>query len=209
MFTLYSTAARGAYRKLSRGSVGFKFLSSKQSNVPRGLREDFVLLLCNKKFAKYIHTSASNNEKILPREGLNDAPGSKESKEKEKIAQSVIKQNAVGDIVVKTETDVNKVVTKVTIEKKPVDGQPQPSSAGKALGYFNICSFLYYEILYQICNICKLSTIPAEQKHPEWESIYTIIPKAFNYRDEGRTYEIQIGNLQYYCHIHNLNKTYN
>lgn len=133
MFTLYSTAARGAYRKLSRGSIGLKFLSSKQSGVPRNLRQDFVLFLCNKKFARCLHSSACNNEKTLPKEGLKDTVASNESKEKEKIAQSVIKQNAIGDIVVKTETDVNKVVTKVTIEKKPVEGQAQPSSAGEVL----------------------------------------------------------------------------
>ncbi|XP_026326459.1 zinc transporter 9 isoform X2 [Hyposmocoma kahamanoa] len=70
----------------------------------------------------------------MPKEGLASAVVSNESKEKDKIAQSVIKQNAVGDIVVKTETDVNKVVTKVTIEKKPAEGQAeQPPTVKKRL----------------------------------------------------------------------------
>lgn len=133
MFTLYSTAARGVYRKLSRGSVGLKFLSSKQSFVRISLHKDVVLFLCNKKFDRYLHTSSSNNEKCLPKEGPAGAIASNDSKEKEKIAQSVIKQNVIGDIVVKTETDVNKVVTKVTIEKKPVEDQSQQPPTGKAL----------------------------------------------------------------------------
>lgn len=132
MFTLYSTAARGAYRKLSRGSVGLKFLS-KQSGVPISLHKDVLLFLCNKKFARCLYTSSSSNEKCLPKEGPAGANVSNESKEKEKIAQAVIKQNVIGDIVVKTETDVNKVVTKVTIEKKPVEEQAQQPPTGKAL----------------------------------------------------------------------------
>lgn len=132
MFTLYSTAARGAYRKLSKGSVGLKFLS-KHSGVPISFHKDVVLFLCNKKFARYLHTSSCNSEKCLPKEGLASAVASNESKEKEKIAQSVIKQNAIGDIVVKTETDVNKVVTKVTIEKKPIEGKAEQPPTGKAL----------------------------------------------------------------------------
>lgn len=135
MFTLYSTAARGAYRKLGSGSFGLKFFSSKQSGVPISLHKDVVLFLCNKKFARYLHTSSCNNEKWIPKEGPPGGVVSKESKEKDKAAQSVIKQNAIGDIVVKTETDVNKVVTKVTIEKKPVEGQAQQPPIGKALLY--------------------------------------------------------------------------
>lgn len=141
MFTLYSTTARSAYRKLSRGSVGLKFLS-KQSGVPISLHKD-VLFLCNKKFARYLQTSSCYNEKSLPKEGLASTTVSNEIKEKEKIAQSVIKQNAIGDIVVKTETDVNKVVTKVTIEKKPVEGQAQQQPTGKALICTPIVIFLY------------------------------------------------------------------
>lgn len=133
MFTLYSTAARSAYRKLSRGSVGLKFLSSKQSGAPINLHKDVVLFLCNKKLARYLHTTSCNNEKCMPKEGTAGVAVSNETKEKEKITQSVIKQNAIGDIVVKTETDVNKVVTKVTIEKKPVEGQAQQPPTGKAL----------------------------------------------------------------------------
>lgn len=129
---LYSTAARGACRKLSKGSVGLKFLSQ-HSSIPISLRKDVVLFLYNKKFSRYVHTSSCNNEKCLPKEGLAGAIVSNDSKEKEKHAQSVIKQNAVGDIVVKTETDVNKVVTKVTIEKKPVEGQAEQRPTGKAL----------------------------------------------------------------------------
>lgn len=132
MFTLYFTAARGACRKLSTGSVGIKFLSQ-HSGVPISLRKDVVLFLCNTKFARYVYTSSCNNEKFMPKEGLASAVVSNESKEKDKIAQSVIKQNAVGDIVVKTETDVNKVVTKVTIEKKPAEGQAEQPPTGKAL----------------------------------------------------------------------------
>lgn len=43
-----------------------------------------------------------------------------------KQSEKVITQSATGDIIVKTETDANKVVTKVTIEKnKPVSPSPK------------------------------------------------------------------------------------
>lgn len=120
---LPSVAAKCFYRKLSRHSIEIKYLHSLCFGAPKIFRRDIIHE--SKELWRYVHSSAY----------LLDKTKSKNVVESEKVAaenenvNKVIKQSPTGDIIVKTETDANKVVTKVTIEKlkppdKPADVPP-------------------------------------------------------------------------------------
>ncbi|PZC75863.1 hypothetical protein B5X24_HaOG205565 [Helicoverpa armigera] len=123
---LPSVAAKCFYRNLSRHSIEIKYLYSLCSGAPRVWRQG--IFHDGKDRWRCVHTSSY----------LLDKPKSKNALQSEKPpaatekANQVIKQSVTGDIIVKTETDANKIVTKVTIEKsKPPDkpaevAQPKP-----------------------------------------------------------------------------------
>lgn len=120
---LPSVAAKCFYRKLSRHSIEIKYLHSLCFGAPKIFRRDIIHE--SKELWRYVHSSAYLLDKTKSK---NVVASEKVAAENENV-NKVIKQSPTGDIIVKTETDANKVVTKVTIEKlkppdKPADVPP-------------------------------------------------------------------------------------
>lgn len=115
---LPSVAAKCLYRNIGRHSIEIKYLHSLCFVTPKILRQD--ILFESKELWRFVNTSAY----------LFDNPKSKNAPIPEKVlaenenVQKIIKQSVTGDIIVKTETDTNKVVTKVTIEKTKTPEKP-------------------------------------------------------------------------------------
>lgn len=110
---LPSVVAKCLYRKLNRCSSDYKLIHSVCYGSIRVLRPEIFTGGASQ--LRYISGSAY----------LYDKSKAKDSKspQSDKSHQKVISQSATGDIIVKTETDANKVVTKVTIEKNPTQNQ--------------------------------------------------------------------------------------
>lgn len=128
---LPSFAFKHLYRKLGRRSVEIKQLHTLYFGNTRLLQQEFSVI--DKHFWRYINTSIHLSDKSNAKDAktYDERPSPKED-------VKVIKQSATGDIVVKTESDVNNVVTKVTIEKSSVGTLPpkQPApSPGKIFVY--------------------------------------------------------------------------
>ncbi|CAD0198796.1 unnamed protein product [Chrysodeixis includens] len=121
---LPSVAAKCFYRKLSRHSIEIKYLHTLCFGTPKILRHDFFIE--GRELGRCVSTTAY----------LFDNPKSKSALAPEKPTsdgsnvQKVIKQSVTGDIIVKTESDANKVVTKVTIEKNKLPPKETPSPPG-------------------------------------------------------------------------------
>lgn len=113
---LPSVAAKCFYRNLSRHSIEIKYLHSLCFAAPKLFRQD--IFHEGKTLWRCVHTSAYLLDK--PKVSNNPLEMEKASPDS-KTANKVIKQSITGDILVKTETDANKVVTKVTIEKTKPD----------------------------------------------------------------------------------------
>ncbi|XP_026747209.1 zinc transporter 9 [Trichoplusia ni] len=119
---LPSVAAKCFYRNLSRHSIEIKYLHTLCFGTPKILRHDFFIE--GRELGRCVSTTAY----------LFETPKSKSAPILEKAApeanteEKVIKQSVTGDIIVKTESDANKVVTKVTIEKNklPIKELPSP-----------------------------------------------------------------------------------
>lgn len=128
---LPSIAVKYLYRKLGRRAVEFKHLHTIYFGSKRILQQEIANV--DKKFWKYINTSVHVYDKSNAKDAkkYTESPSLKEN-------QKIIKQSATGDIVVKTETNEDNVVTKVTIEKstatKPPPKQPVPAPGD----YFSI-----------------------------------------------------------------------
>ncbi|XP_037297204.1 zinc transporter 9 [Manduca sexta] len=130
---LPSIAAKCLYRKIGRRSGELKYFHSICFETPVMLRIEGLWTFNNKGFSRCINTSAYYSDKSNPNSTNEIINGNKD-------AQKIIKQSPTGDIIVKTETDskMNKVVTKVTIEKKdktkpPPDKQGAPQPVKKRL----------------------------------------------------------------------------
>lgn len=107
---LPTAVAKYFCRELSRRSTDFKHINSLCARIVR--QELFNRNVNNRRFfvtSKYFYGSSEPKDK----------------KNEDQSPDKVISQSATGDIVVKTETNADKVVTKVTIEKI----QPVPESA--------------------------------------------------------------------------------
>lgn len=108
---LPSVAAKCFYRKLGRYSSEIKYFDILCFGGSTGISQSLgVRVVKNKVLSKFIYTSAYFGDKSKSFEA-------KELSNSEKDAHKIIKQSPTGDIIVKTETDSQKVVTKVTIEK--------------------------------------------------------------------------------------------
>lgn len=124
MFLINSACAKNIYRKLSKRTVELKNVHPHFS-VRKSLQNCDNLHLVRSKSQRYLHTSILHYEKSKSVSNIQSSTDDK--REEQKKPAEVIKQNPVGDIVVKTELDVDKVVTKVTIEKKtPTSPEPEP-----------------------------------------------------------------------------------
>lgn len=107
--------ASNFYRKFGRQYTQWKYYNSICIGAYRILqRESILSLQNNKKIYRRIYTSAYFNDKseIKDAKDITDklTAGGKDS-------HRTLKEKSLGDIIVKTETDADKVVTKVTIEK--------------------------------------------------------------------------------------------
>lgn len=105
---LPSVVTKCLYRKLHRCSSDYKWLHSVCHGSSRVFRPE--ILTGESSSLRYISGSAY----LFDKSNAKDAISSPQS---DKPHEKVISQSATGDIIVKTETDANKVVTKVTIEK--------------------------------------------------------------------------------------------
>lgn len=114
---LPSVAAKCFYRNLSRHSIEIKYLHSLCFAAPKIFRQHIYHE--RKALWRCVHTSSYLLDKP-ENNAMHKEKGSPDSK----TANKVIKQSVTGDIIVKTETDDNKVVTKVTIEKSKPPGKP-------------------------------------------------------------------------------------
>ncbi|CAG9792013.1 unnamed protein product [Diatraea saccharalis] len=113
---LPSVAIKCFYQKLGTRPAEFKHLHTVYSSHVKVLKDFYV----DKKTIRYINTSINVFNKS------NDHA----DKSALKTDHKVIKQGATGDIIIKTETDENKVVTKLTIEKsQPITPPPNQTAA--------------------------------------------------------------------------------
>lgn len=107
---LPSIAIKCLFRKLGRRPDDIKCLHTLYLGNRRVLQQKFSF--ADKTFLRYVNTSIH----VYDKSNAKDAKDYKENTSV-KDEHKIIKQSATGDIIVKTETDVDKVVTKVTIEK--------------------------------------------------------------------------------------------
>lgn len=119
---LPSVAAKCFYRNLSRHSIEIKYFHTLCFGTPKILRHDFFIE--GRKKGRCVSTTAYMFEKPKSK----SAPVPEKATPEANNVEKVIKQSVTGDIIVKTESDANKVVTKVTIEKNklPVKEVPTP-----------------------------------------------------------------------------------
>lgn len=110
---LPSVVAKCLYRKLNRCSSDYKLFHSVCIGSSRVIRPE--IFIGETSPLRYLSGSAYLFDKSETKDAT--SPKSNQSHQK------VISQSATGDIVVKTETDANKVVTKVTIERNPTQNQ--------------------------------------------------------------------------------------
>ncbi|XP_013185876.1 proton-coupled zinc antiporter SLC30A9, mitochondrial [Amyelois transitella] len=115
------------YRKLGRRTVELKQFHSMINVLPNTYRHD-AFRVADTKLWRHINTTAYIREKSKP---VKDVKIQDKVVTKGDSTEKVIKQSATGDIIVKTETDVNKIVTKVTIEKTDTKAVPPPSPPPK------------------------------------------------------------------------------
>lgn len=115
---LPSIVTKCLYRKLNRSSSNYNFFHSVGTGSKRVQSE---LIKVNKTtHRRWISASSFYYEK-------NKSPDKAAApKSAASPSQRIISQSATGDIVVKTETDANKEVTKITIERPP-QAKPHPS----------------------------------------------------------------------------------
>lgn len=119
------------YRKLGTKTVELKQLHSMCNVLSKPFRHD-AFRTADTKLWRHINTTSYIREK---NKTANATDVSDKVANKGDVTNKVIKQSATGDIVVKTETDVDKVVTKVTIEKAAKEAAPStppPKPPGKA-----------------------------------------------------------------------------
>lgn len=107
---LPSIAIKCLFRKFGRRPDDIKCLHTLYLGNRRVLQQKFSF--ADKTFLRYVNTSIH----VYDKSNAKDAKDYKENTSV-KDEHKIIKQSATGDIIVKTETDVDKVVTKVTIEK--------------------------------------------------------------------------------------------
>lgn len=105
---LPSVVAKCLYRKLNRCSSDYKFFHSVCYGSTRVQRSQIFAGDTTSPW-RFISGSAYYYENSKPKDAA--------SHQSDKSHQKVISQSATGDIIVKTETDANKMVTKLTIEK--------------------------------------------------------------------------------------------
>ncbi|KAJ0179371.1 hypothetical protein K1T71_005083 [Dendrolimus kikuchii] len=120
---LPSVAAKCFLKKLGRRSYEFKFFQRLCSvTVARHISFDSMGLNSNKEVWRTVATSSRCYDKSKAKDAKQPVIN--------KNDDSIIKQSPTGDIIVKTETNSDKVVTKVTIEKNKPPAQktaaPQP-----------------------------------------------------------------------------------
>ncbi|XP_004927839.1 zinc transporter 9 [Bombyx mandarina] len=108
---LPSIAIKCLYRRLGRHST--KHLQKISFLSPRFVKVENFVRFRNVRQTRFISTSAHLYD--------NKSNSSKDISVKDVKTQKIIKQSPTGDIIVKTETGLDKVITKVTIEKS----QPQ------------------------------------------------------------------------------------
>lgn len=138
MFMVYSVAAKCIYRRLSPRYVDLKHINTIYFGGTLSLSHNDVYCLSSKKLCRHLSVKA-NDEK-------ENAQSVERKKVSEKNTEKVVKQNALGDIVVKTETNVDNVVTKVTIEKTQSQKSKPDSSPGNFLMSFKYCFNLLKEV---------------------------------------------------------------
>lgn len=157
---LPSVAVKYFYRNLTRHSTEIKYLHSLCFAAPRIFRQD--IFHESKKLWRCVHTSTYLLDKPVSINALQPEKASPDGDS----ANKIIKQSVTGDIIVKTETDDNNVVTKVTIEKsKPLNlkkadkVEPQPGYFLIILMYLNSCCllFMFRNVVIVLCNICHCS----------------------------------------------------
>ncbi|XP_026765372.1 zinc transporter 9 [Galleria mellonella] len=123
---LPSLFVKNIYRKLSRRSIQLRHLHAISYRFPKVLKYETYCGI-NKKSWRFINTTSIVHDKSTPKDE-NDLK--KQSlANAESTSKSIITQSTTGDIVVKTETDEDKVVTKVTIEKAPTSSVPKQNTA--------------------------------------------------------------------------------
>ncbi|XP_049864908.1 zinc transporter 9 [Pectinophora gossypiella] len=121
MFLLYSAAAKCIYKKLSGKTTQFRYLCF-ETHINLGKHVGCT----NKQLQRYFNISTSLQEKGKPKNVEKPLPNNKQDEQNKMVSQS-----ALGDVVVKTETNADQLVTKVSIEKAPAAAAPVAKEAEK------------------------------------------------------------------------------
>ncbi|XP_050342219.1 zinc transporter 9 [Nymphalis io] len=123
MILLHSVASN-FYRKFGRQYSQLKYYNSLCIGSYRIVhRESFFATNMNQKLNRSISTSAIFNDKIEGKDSK-DVMDKLNPSDVAKDTKNSLKNKSLGDIIVKTETDADNVITKVTIEKaKPKEIQ--------------------------------------------------------------------------------------
>lgn len=114
---IISLLTSNLYRKFSRQYTQWKYYNSVCIRTYQSFqRHTIYSLQGSEKFYRRIYTSAHYNDKSETKDDKNiiDKLNSGVTR---KDNQNSSNEKSLGDILIKTETDANKVVTKVTIEK--------------------------------------------------------------------------------------------
>lgn len=127
---IISLLTSNLYRKFSRQYTQWKYYNSVCIRTYQSFqRHNIFSLEENGRFCRRIYTSARFYDKSEPKDAKNivDKLNSGVAR---KDNQNSLNEKSVGDILIKTETDANKVVTKVTIEKaKPQETEEVPKES--------------------------------------------------------------------------------